>query len=155
MDAACHLVEKEAQRCLCGAKMWVLNYCKTQNPVAAESLLPPLDKGWDSGKSLMSTSNQNPTKQHSMACLLQKRMSNLVCGPNRSPSSVPHHNQVSDWTSVRLDSAMLCWMLPVLSVTLEKKQKCLCGCQNEGFKPSAKTQNPLQLKACLPIGSTC
>ena len=106
-------------------------------------------------KSLMSTSNQNPTKQHSMACLLQKRMSNLVRGPNRSPSSVPHHNQVSDWTSVRLDSAMLCWMLPVLSVTLEKKQKCLCGCQNEGFKPSAKTQNPLQLKACLPIGSTC
>ena len=96
---------------------------------------------------LMSTSNQNPTKQHSMACLLQKRMSNLVRGPNRSPSSVPHHNQVSDWTSVRLDSAMLCWMLPVLSVTLEKKQKCLCGCQNEGFKPSAKTQNPLQLKA--------
>ena len=59
-------------------EMWVLNWCKTQNPVGLQELkacFPHWTKGGIVGKSLKTTSRQNPTKQHSMACLLQKRMS--------------------------------------------------------------------------------
>ena len=72
----CDLETKEAEMFVLVPKMRVLNIVpKPKLPLQLKACLPHWTKGGIVGKSLKTTSRQNPTKQRSMDCLLQKRMS--------------------------------------------------------------------------------